>query len=238
MAGAAPHQFDMSKLPFQPVRFEWDFPYFSSADLEIYGLPDHYGLWRYGVIEDRCFIDESAKYGEERCFDTPGEGWVWGSGKLKTLGRPKHHYDRVERMQTIMYQLLGVRGRVSDELVELVRENLFTEDPRKMWEAVEKILRENGYGRFFNRIPYILSSLGYPPICVRVTGVEEALEDFKRMSKKFDGLNNCKKYFPHMRFVGLRLLLMNGVCFNYLIPLIKTESKVVEMMATFDKLFY
>lgn len=38
-------------IPYEPIRMEYDIPVYSSADIDMFGEPDHYGIWRYIVID-------------------------------------------------------------------------------------------------------------------------------------------------------------------------------------------
>ena len=44
----------MSVCPYEPIRLDYnDLPVYESWQLEKYGLPDCWGIWRYMVIETR-----------------------------------------------------------------------------------------------------------------------------------------------------------------------------------------
>lgn len=65
--------------------------------------------------------------------------------------------------------------------------------------------------------------------------VEGCMEDFKRMSWRFD--QTGVGYFPNLRFTALRLMAINGVTFGYWIPLLRTERKIEGAIEIFNKLY-
>lgn len=211
-------------IPYTPVRLENNIPTYSSSDIELYGLPDYYGIWQYMVIETR------------------ETSWPLVHDYAPIMSGPRHLYDRIERFDTIVRYLCG-GGKVPEHVVEFIEDNLWDNNPQTMFTSVQALLRKKKWGRFTNRIPTILENFGYRPVIIRPRGgilVSDVLLKFREMSLKFDQQPKTPewKYFPNMRYVALRLLQMNGVTFNYTLPLIKTASKVAVLEHKFDFLFY
>lgn len=155
--------------------------------------------------------------------------------------RKIHRYDRVERFKTVLMHLLGGRGSVPLDVLQDVENRVVRFSIQTVWLDVQKILRVNGYGKYFNRIPYILRYLGFKPkIVFSGSIVDLCMQDFMRMSVKFDRIKSDleeRKYFPSLRYVALRLLEIHGTTFEYEIPLVKTPCKVQVLDDIFNKLF-
>lgn len=156
--------------------------------------------------------------------------------------RPVHHYSRIERFKATLYHLTGLSGKVPEEIFELVERNLDDYDPESIWTSIQGILSRYKYGRYFNRIGYILVELGLESIIehpekkwINLDAVEV---HFERMSIKFDvGGGWGRKYFPPLRYVALRLLHYEGFKFNYRVPAVKTDCKVDSLNEIFNILF-
>tara|TARA_R110002126_G_scaffold78877_1_gene196178 strand:- start:112 stop:753 length:642 start_codon:yes stop_codon:yes gene_type:complete len=211
-------------VPYDPIRVEFGIPTYSSSDIEMFGLPDHYGVWQYMVVETR------------------ETSWPLVHEWTPPENVKKHKYDRIERFETIVRYLCG-GGKIPLEVYEWFEENMFDHNPTTMFATCQKLLRKKKWGRYTNRIPLIIEGFGYSRVVVRprVGGVivSNVFEKFRMMSVKFDGMPKTKewKYFPNMRYVALRLMQMNGVTFNYTLPLVKTPSKVAVLENKFDILF-
>jgi len=69
-------------------------------------------------------------------------------------GRAVHRYDRVKRFEWVLYQILGYRGELPDEVVELCTGC----DLRSthIWASIQAILKRNGLRRYYNRIGQII----------------------------------------------------------------------------------
>lgn len=74
--------------------------------------------------------------------------------------RPVHRYNRVERFEFVLGQLLGLRGHVPEEIVEMCEE--VDRDKRVVWDSVRGVLKANGKRKYYNRIPGIIWRLGKP----------------------------------------------------------------------------
>lgn len=78
-------------IPYNPKYIEHGVPYYDSTNLETYGLPDIWGIWRqarftqsrYGVIESR-----ETMFPLQPTFNETQNAGMWG--------RPVHRYIRTE----------------------------------------------------------------------------------------------------------------------------------------------
>jgi hypothetical protein len=95
--------------PVQPIRIDPDFvPVYTSSQIKLFGLPDYWGMTCYRVVElreDAAPFVTDFKMEQER-------------GRM----RPIHRYSRVERFESVLYQLIGCRGKVPKSIVNLIRE--------------------------------------------------------------------------------------------------------------------
>lgn len=214
----------MSNCPYQPVRLDDSgIPVYESWQLEMYGLPDVWGIWKYMVVETR---------------ETSWPLVVDYSFGQQCSQRPVHRYVRCERFHTTVIHLTGLGGKVPDEIVEEVENKLDDNDPDSMWYSVQKILRGLGKSRYFNRIAYILEKIGYVKMMDGNVRLDRVFDHFQRMSTKFDhGVFGVRKYFPPLRYVAIRLLHLEGAVFNYRIPAVKTDCKVDGLNRIFNILF-
>jgi len=210
-----------------PLRIDRGVPVYSSSDIEVWGLPDHYGIWDYLVVETRETAHPMVN------------GWV-------DLARcslvPRHEYSRIQRFAGIVRNLLG-QGRLPDEVIEYVEDNLEDFCAASVWESVQVLLRRMKWGRYGNRIPVLLERFGFKTLLVqpKKSGVmvDDVMIKFEEMSRKFDRMPKTTdwQYFPSMRYCALRLMQMNGIVFNYRVPLVKTRSKVNVINQKFNILF-
>ena len=84
--------------PVQPIRFDDDqVPVYTSQQIDLFGLPDHWGIVVYRVIELR---EDAAPF----VMDFKME-------RDRNRLRPIHRYSRVERFESILYQLIACRGK-------------------------------------------------------------------------------------------------------------------------------
>ncbi len=120
-------------IPYEPVRIEFDIPYYSSLDLETYGPPDLFGIWRYMVIE-------APETSHPYTLDFQLE--------CDRRGRPIHRYNRDDRFYEIISQLMGW-GKISEEVMDIVYEE-FGMDNLCPWDSVEKILSRNKLTKYVN----------------------------------------------------------------------------------------
>lgn len=216
-----------SYIMLRPVRIEpWGVPVFRLEDVNLYGSPEVNGYEDYIVLstyEDECpFVLDWAGEQERR-------------GSL----RPVHKYSRIERFISVVYQLLGARGDVPEEVVDLVRFWGYDKDPKLMWNSVRFVLKQYNYAKYYNRIPTILGLLGERLAKFNHDLVVDIFLQFRSFSSKFDAIKATLKersYFPNLRYVALRLLEERGIVFRFHIPKIRTKRKVKVMENIYELL--
>jgi len=82
-----------------------------------------------------------------------------------------------------------------------------------------------------------MKCLGFNDLVVGAEGVVGDIEEeFARISRKFDSSGMPRKYFPKLRYVGIRLLVDYGASFNYMVPLVKTDCKIKPLDFIYNKL--
>ena len=214
--------------PIDPFRIDDDYvPVYTSSQIALYGLPDHWGILCYRVIELR---EDAAPM----VTDYKMEG---DRGKL----RPIHRYNRVERFEATLYQLLACRGKVPHKIIKLIREVGYEKDPALVWNSIRTILKKNKGRVYYNRIPTILGMLGYEKK-VQFGDSNELVRlivnDFRVLSSRFDQKKKTmgRIYFPSLRFVAFKLLEMYEVKFEYKIPFARTPRKLRGMERIWESL--
>lgn len=150
-------------------------------------------------------------------------GWV-EEQEAKSRCRPIHRYNRLERFKNTLDQLLGCRGKISDDVMELMN------GVKGEWEAVRQVLKENRIGKLYNQIPLIIRKLGFGN-CIEFDNFGKSyigiLKEFNEIHFKFDLKRDGKrKYFPNLRFVALTLIKKWGGVFKIDIPFIRTRRKL------------
>ena len=208
-------------IPYYAIREENGVPFFLKCDVDLFGKPDLWGLDEYFVIETR--EDLEMVLGKEGERDGP-------------RSRPVHLYSRFERFKGVLMELLGVK-EVPKEVIELLKERCFDPHRDRCWNSVRKILKQEGLTRYYNRIPTMLQMLGMEKnLHCEYEVVMEILNDFKRISARFDGALWGRTYFPNLRFCALKYLELAGVEFEYKIPFLRTPRKLREMNIVWDLL--
>lgn len=207
--------------PVQPVRWELDIPFYTSQQIDLYGLPEYWGVDRYQIIQLR---EDAAPFVTDYDMEMDRRGSL----------RPIHHYDRVERFESILLQLLGCRGKVPRNVVETIREIGFDSDPVRIWDSIRTILKEKKWRQYYNRIPIILNQLGYQQKIEfgdQNAFVLELINEFKKVSHRFEEIKDTLKrtYFPNLRYVAFKLLEEYGAEFQYQIPFLRTPRKEKQM---------
>jgi len=196
--------------PCQPLRFEDFIPVYTSDQIEIYGLPDHWGVFYYIIIETR----ESA---HPQVVD-----YTLTCERRGSL-RPIHRYSRIERFESVLYQLIGARGKVPKRIINYIKLVGYDKQPELLWESIRAILKEKGWRLYYNRIPTILQLLGERKTINfqdQALLISEIVVDFRKLSAAFDRRPGIRKYFPNLRFIALKLLEAHGAVFEYMIPVI------------------
>jgi hypothetical protein len=227
-----PLDLDVSNFEFvlpgpKPVRFDPDqTPVYDSNQIEVFGLPETWGVFCYRVIALRE---------TEHPMVTD---WVMEQERGKL--RPIHRYSRVERFTSILAQLICSRGKIPKEMIQKIREHEIPKDPDLAWNAVRKILKDMKARKYYNRIPIILQMLGYPQHagCKENGIMRDIINDFRILSSRFDQVkqNLNRVYFPSLRFIAFKLLQLHGVEFKYKIPFVRTPRKLKAMEQIWDLL--
>jgi hypothetical protein len=223
--------------PCQPIKFEGLTPVYSSRQVEEFGDPDEWGICVYQVVEVR----EDVEYVSS-----------WKDQIMRAV-RPIHRYCRVKRFETTLYQLLGLRGNVPDELIYEIKILGYDERPDSIWESIRDCLKEIKEVEvlkkfpvtyqtriYYNRIPTIMRKLGHCNLKIDFGDLNSFLlavvDEFRRVSWKFDKLSCEYKYFPNMRFICLKMLQHFGAGINYFIPIIRTRRKYKPLDELWEKL--
>jgi len=119
----------------------------------------------------------------------------------------------------------------------LVRFWGLAESGADVFEGVRMVLKAYGYRKYYNSIPSIIWMLqgGRQRFESRI--VEQVMDDFMRMSHRFDRLETGRSYFPNLRYVLLELLELNGFCFGFDVVKIRTKRKRIVMETIFEQLY-
>ena len=153
--------------------------------------------------------------------------------------RPPHRYSRSERFTSTLYQLLGERGDIPEQVVNTVRYWGYDEHPDRIWNSIRATLKVLDWSRYYNRIPGIIELLGEGRRRFDFRKIERIKEKFMGMSVRFDSMElDRRKYFPNLRYMALRLLSEEGIEFGYAVPWIRTKRKEKVMEAIYDLLVY
>lgn len=186
-----------------PFKIENGIEFYYSSQIDLFGFPPGDN---YLVVNDT---------------ESP---WVmdYGLEQDRKL-RPIHRYNRVERFAFTLSQLLGLKGDVSEEIIELIQENECYD-----WESIRSILKENNLRRYYNRIPYIMKCVGLKPlITFEVTNSVyiEMVHHFRIIQNGFDKIKGKRKYFPSIRYIVFRMLQDRGAVFDESVPFVRTKRK-------------
>jgi len=213
-------------IPYKPIRVTKNVPEYSSSDIEIYGLPDHYGVQDYLIIES---------YEKQMVLEYQDEI------DLARDGVYIHRYDRIERFTTILFQLLGLsRVSIPDDVIRVIKNSMYREHASYIYNDIRDILRRYGYAKYYNRIPCILKILKFPlQIKYKQEMIFAVQRDFKKLHETFE---ETKKeldvdYFPSMRYVALYLMERNGFLFEYHIPKARVKKIHEKLDLLVGKLF-
>lgn len=212
----------------EPIRSEDGVLVFSIDQIYYYGEPYIYGFENYIVVGERVEPSVTPLYIQENI-----------------VVKQRHRYSRYARFKSILLRLIGERGSVPDWVVREIKQygDWTRNNPKIVWDEVRYILKKTDNSRFYNMIPIILNKLGYGKH-IRVGGgdfvVKDILEDFERISRKFDALpKKGRIYFPELRYIALKYLHLEryNVEFEYHIPMFRTPRKVKVMDAFWKKLY-
>lgn len=203
--------------PVQPIRYDQGLPIYTTEQVDLYGYPEDWGIDNYLVIEER---ETSHPMVTDYQMETERRGAL----------RPIHHYNRVERFQSILYQLIGSRGVVPRLVITTIVQKGYDPHPDRVWNSIRKLLKEHNWSLYYNRIPVILEQLGYKRkinFNDQNAFVLHIVNEFRKISARFEELKPQleRTYFPNLRYVVFKLLQENGATFEYSIPFLRTPRK-------------
>lgn len=217
-------------MPYRLVGVDHGVPVFSLFDIEIFGLPDLWGIEEYLVIDSPEISCPMVMDHKEEII-------------RKCTIRPIHRYSKDQRFKALIIKFIG--GKCISKQNEKIFEKIFEEisihvclDKNNIWNSSRGILKRMGYSRFYDDIPLILSTLGYE---YRINhdnlDLKELLNDFKKLVAGFESLSiGTRKYMLNFRFIALKLLERHGVIFEYYIPKIQTLRKIEEFETLWTRL--
>ncbi len=130
-----------------------------------------------------------------------------------------HRYSRIDRFKFTVLQLLGFNGAVPKKVIETVQLEIgkYVKSNSKIWNTIRKILKENGYRKYYNRIPKIISIVaGFQIEGVSKANMDSLFKKFQKMS--FDFNNELRQkwnrsYFPNLRYIALRMISEIGITY-------------------------
>jgi hypothetical protein len=200
----------------KPITFENELPVFARGDIDLYGLPDYYG-WDQWIC-----IDSEAELVANPC-------------DFILFSKPVHRYSRYDRFRMVLLQLLGWRGKVDTEVMEICEMIDFKLD--NVWLVLKRELKWNDKSRYYNRIPRILYLMGRVRM-VKVDSItfNSILERFRRLEYLF-GLQNERKYFPSLRYTCCRLLFEFGVDLGFKVDSLLTKQRKEALDDFWDRYF-
>ena len=210
-------------IPYNFIRIEDGVFVYKRSDVDLFGMPDLWGVEDYIVVSTE---DDVAP----QVMD-----WQMIQDRRGSL-RPIHRYDRVSRFRSLLNDFMGNRN-VPEEVVELVRFWGLDDNGAHVFEGVRKVLKAYGYRKYYNSIPSIIWMLRGGRRRFESRIVEQVMDDFIRMSFRFDRLETDRSYFPNLRYVLLELLELNGFDFGFDVVKIRTKRKRVVMENIFEVLY-
>lgn len=199
-------------------------PTFSRSQIDLCD-PTMFGFHEYDVVEDAWSAHPLVPSYEQEL------DW-------KRNHRPIHRYDRSYRIRWTLAHIVGLAGTVPPALLEGLSKCIRTEDlmSRRIYECVRHWLKRGRHSRFYMAIPLIIRQLGGP--CWRISTeqyrivLHEAVvlhrlfDAFKQQSR---GNAGCRKRFPKIHFVLLRLLDRHGVWAPYKMVWARTLIKTHQL---------
>lgn len=197
----------------QPIRYDKDIAIFTTDQIDVFGEPDLYGYYLYQVIEGQ------PTFATDFQFETNRE-----------RNRPIHRYNRVERFEFTLAQILGLRGDVPYYVMAVMC--YADKTPEKAFNSIRAILKHYRYSKYYNRIPQIMFRLGIGSVFEwDKTGqtYQNIINDFKQLHTIFETKEKRskwnRKYFPSLRFIAVKLLERYGATCNFPIDFIRTKRK-------------
>lgn len=206
-------------MPYSVIGLDHGVPVFSLRDINLYGLPDLFGVNEYMVLDDPT----------ESCpFVLDYDGEHDRRGALRAI----HRYDRFKRFELLIRKFLGGNfSRIKNEELFLTVAVEVCWDRDLIWNSVRGILKSNGWSKYYDNIPSILNQIGYEYKikCSSPYAIDEILNDFKKLAYGFtvSAIGN-RKYMINFRFIAIKLMERHGVVFEYHVPKLQTIRKFEE----------
>ncbi len=196
----------------QPIRFDDKVAIFDTDQIDLFGPPELYGYTNYQVIESSAHMvaDWSFEQGRERA-------------------RPIHRYNRVERFEFTLAQLLGLRGDIPYYVMAVME--YADKTPDKCYNSIRSILKHYKFRKYYNRIPQIMFRLGLGNVFEwdrTDTTYRAIVNDFRKLQALFEQKKKFewkRKYFPPLRFIAIKLIERYGGKCNFDINFIRTKRK-------------
>lgn len=211
-------------MPYSLVGLDHGVPVFSLRDVNLYGMPNLYGIEEYLVLDDPT---ESCPFVTDYHMEQERRGAL----------RPIHRYSQDKRFELLIKKFLGGNcSRIENEDLFLTVAMECDYDKELVWNSVRKVLKENGWSKYYDNIPSILEKIGYEYkiVCPGNFALDIIVNDFKKLSHGFDRKKiGARKYMINYRFIALKLMERHGVVFEYYIPKLQTGRKFEE----FEKLW-
>lgn len=209
-----------------PEYYDNGVPVFSKWQIDLYGPPNEIS---YLVIDDVITYLPSYAQIENR---------------LENL-QHVHHYDRLQRFNTIVLQIVGDARITSKKGLKCIKKvakhlpaNIDLYPLPTIYQVVRHVMKLNGLKIYYNRIATILNEFNITNVRMHYTVeiINNVLEDFKKMHYAFEKIKQTLKrtYFPNLRFVALKLLLKYGFENPFSLKLAKTPARLEKLNNDYD----
>lgn len=214
-------------MPYSLIAVDHGVPVFSLRDINLYGLPDLFGVNEYIVLDDPT----------ESCPFVLDFQAAWDRrGAL----RPIHRYSQEKRFELLIKKFLGGNfSEIQNDEILLTVAMECSWDRELVWNSIRAILKTNGWSRYYDNIPSILNRIGYEYKikCSSSFAMDEIVNDFKKLTFGFQKSTiGSRKYMINYRFIALKLMERHGVVFEYLVPKLQTIRKFEEFEALWQTL--
>lgn len=198
----------------KPFKFENNVPFFTTDDIDSYGLPEIYGYENYYIVESSPSLQIDHNIYQQLTV------------------KPIHRYFREERFSLILKYFIG-----GGSVPSLILDQLFPDfNPNTCWITIKQQLKNMGYQKYYNRIPYILTYFGFNELVIPNEIYRKIILDFQKFIHKFDQIKSSlsRKYIPNMKFVVMKLLERYNLKHEYKVAGITTPSKLIELNKIWD----
>lgn len=205
----------------KPEYYENGVPVFSKWQIDLFGVPNETS---YLVLDDVVTYLPSYADIENR---------------IENL-QHVHHYDRVQRFNTIVLQIVGDARITSKKGMKCIKKisknlppNIDLYPLPAIYEKVRHVMKIHGLKIYYNRIATILNEFNIANVRMHYTGelVNNVLQDFLKMHYAFFKVRDQLKrtYFPNLKFVALKLLLKYGFSNPFNLKLAKTPARLQKL---------